>query len=92
MKKMRLELDTLEVQSFATSAEAGRRGTVRGREYKVTYNCTMFGECEDTGYSICRCSDLGDCVESEFSLCGCNWSYSVEVNCDSRPTNCPCTP
>lgn len=30
MRKLRLELDALEVESFRTSHEAPRRGTVRG--------------------------------------------------------------
>lgn len=31
MRKVRLEIETLEVESFATAAAAGDRGTVRGR-------------------------------------------------------------
>lgn len=41
--KTRLELDRLEVDSFATTeAPAGARGTVRGRD---AGDCTCFGSC-----------------------------------------------
>ena len=32
MKKLKLEIDTLRVESFATDAAQGARGTVRGNE------------------------------------------------------------
>ena len=33
MQKLRLELDSLEVESFAVHAEDGELGTVRGNEF-----------------------------------------------------------
>ena len=89
MKK--LELDTLQVQSFVTAAAPALRGTVRGRQDDNTEGCTRGRFCEPTGYTVCYCSEAGTC-ESEVTLCWCVKTYSVEVNCDSYPTNCPCTP
>jgi hypothetical protein len=85
MKK--LELDTLEVQSFITDAAPALRGTVRGRQYENTEG----RYCEPTGYTVCDCSEAGNC-ESEVTRCWCVETYTAEVECNSFPTNCPCTP
>jgi hypothetical protein len=40
MKKLKLSLDALEVQSFTTASGAPRRGTVHGEQQCTCYTCT----------------------------------------------------
>jgi hypothetical protein len=51
MKKLRMRVDELAVESFATAGHAGRRrGTVRGRGD----DCTWFESCFcETAYAVC---------------------------------------
>jgi hypothetical protein len=41
MRKMRLDLDGLQVESFATAATAGSRGTVRAHSGLSEYNSCL---------------------------------------------------
>jgi hypothetical protein len=69
MRKTRLELDTLAVESFdTTSVDGGTRGTVNGREIEPTppeYPCT------------CRHSDL---CKTAYYYCG-TGPYTI-YSCD----------
>lgn len=40
MKKLRLDLDSVQVESFETSAEGERGGTVRGNDSGADWNYT----------------------------------------------------
>jgi hypothetical protein len=54
-RKIRLELESLDVESFETSAELEERGTVRGN---ACSDSTCF-------QNICTCTDeFGNCVAS----------------------------
>lgn len=66
MKKIRLRLESLAVESFAANARTGEMGTVRGRE--ATARCGG----EDTFYVSCNYSACPlDCSDGcDSSLCG----------------------
>ena len=65
MRKVKLELDQLEVASFATVKEAGaRRGTVRGREFTEEWNSNC---CNPQSYS--------------YPACYCAQTTASQVNC-----------
>jgi len=67
MKKIRLELDGLAVETFATgSAGAAGGGTVRGQEFGPTVpSCPSLNLCPTE-----RCP-TGDCPTSSTTLCRC---------------------
>jgi hypothetical protein len=56
MKKIKLELDRLDVESFAVTPARGERGTVRGHD---TVGCTPAGACETL--FTCYSCDGGSC-------------------------------
>lgn len=59
MHKLKLDLDELLVESFATlDSESGAGGTVRGRE--ATSLCTRV-TCFDTCLNTCMCSQDSTC-------------------------------
>ena len=61
MKKLALDVDALRVESFATQAAAGHRGTVRGHDDTVeTENCTFEYTC-----LIQTCLSIKACVADE---------------------------
>lgn len=62
MKKLKLDLDTLAVDSFRPSAEPrGHRGTVRGNE--PTYTCRTWEASCNTLALTCAysCADVPSC-------------------------------
>ena len=68
MRKLRLDVDALAVESFDTDAREGRRGgTVRGREGSE-FPCT-FGTCyQSCGWSEIDCHTQG--CRTDFDTCG----------------------
>jgi hypothetical protein len=61
MKKLALDVDALRVETFATQAVAGHRGTVRGHDDTVeTENCTFEYTC-----LIQTCLSLKTCAVDE---------------------------
>ena len=79
MRKLRLTLEALQIESFTTDASSSRRGTVRGRStsvYTDTYCTTTLTE--DVTYCIQRCGP-GETAED---TCAVSCGYGV----------CPQTP
>ena len=72
MKKMRLDPDTLSVETFdASPREGGARGTVRARSAD-----TEGESCESCAITIVRqCTpEAGSCGSScDYGPCGCGW-------------------
>ncbi|MFL5386570.1 MAG: pinensin family lanthipeptide [Longimicrobiaceae bacterium] len=67
MEKMRLTLEELEVQSFATSRAGGeQRGTVRGHDAPTDQvECPTANGAWDTCWDSCAChseGNTGDCT------------------------------
>jgi len=63
MKKLKLDLDIVRVESFATAAEETRRGTVGGH-ISIGVSC----------YETDCCSDVSDCCPADTSYCTGHWS------------------
>lgn len=45
MKKLKLDLDELRVESYATAEDAGEAGTVRAHDSTVNPDCSFFYTC-----------------------------------------------
>jgi hypothetical protein len=74
MRKLKLDLDQLTVDSFHTAAPARREGTVFGEQCTCYTNCTCPGcpTCDHTCANTCAytCDDA-TCANT----CGCNDTY-----------------
>jgi hypothetical protein len=85
MKKLTLDLDTLQVQSFETAAErAAEIGTVHGFVKKTGIddtNCSAIDACA----SARGCTELETCY-------GCEETNTCESYDDACPTGRGCTP
>jgi hypothetical protein len=58
MKKIRLNLDSLRIDSFATGGEASRQGTVHGQQQATAYVCSWLPSCPNQptcGAKTCAC-------------------------------------
>lgn len=81
MKKLKLDLDNLRVDSFDTTPAEGNggRGTVFGHAESFQYGCTDGASCD---------SCAGSCGTCEASCCGtCNTCYT---NCGTCPCDYSC--
>ncbi|HEX6372208.1 MAG TPA: hypothetical protein VF006_25040 [Longimicrobium sp.] len=71
MEKVRLSLDELQVQSFATTGAAGdRRGTVRANDSTGPVDCPTADPLWDTCWESCWGS-CGSCHQSCEGSCDC---------------------
>ncbi|HEU0012348.1 MAG TPA: hypothetical protein VFQ45_01620 [Longimicrobium sp.] len=84
MKKMRLDLDTLSVESFDTVETPAERGTVHGHIPPDTYAryCSDGTTCVDscfecTDYASC----LGTCNATECGTCATNCGTCYDASC-----------
>ena len=77
MRKMRLELDGLKVESFSTAKDGEIRGTVQAHS---AVPCTVYDSCDVTA---CSCPGGG----SGHMTCGntspCTPGYTVYETCES---------
>jgi hypothetical protein len=73
MKKLRLDLEGVAVESFETGDAAPPRGTVRGQ-------ISIAASCYDTDC----CSDVSDCCPANTSFCSQQWT-----NCCPTGITCP---
>ncbi|HVH11786.1 MAG TPA: hypothetical protein VM759_01980 [Longimicrobium sp.] len=78
MRKLRLDLDAVQVESFVTDAAAGGRGTVDARQ-RITFGCpppsqnTCAGTCScgcGTGALTCDWTCGSTCAASCNGTCG----------------------
>jgi hypothetical protein len=90
MQKMKLQLEDLTIESFATTAPAKARGTVFGEQ------CTCYTQCTCPGCPTCDASCNGTCAASCNGTCdascggGCGtWDYSCDCTNDSCVYTCP---
>ena len=60
MKKLRLELDTLNVASFDTAAETHSVGTVQGHDVPTNPWCAANAYKDDCPDTLCTCPPPGD--------------------------------
>lgn len=63
MRKLRLEVDELQVQTFEVSDRDGRVGTVRGAERTLYCNTDEFATCENytNGPGTCPADSCDNC-------------------------------
>jgi len=96
MKKLRLEIESLEVESFEPVARAeGRRGTVAGNiAAYVSFGCLLTEQCES--WDPCldtqdTCPDTGwqQCGYSYGGTCGASPPVSLDVACDGAALAAP---
>jgi hypothetical protein len=87
MKKLRLELDELTVESFDTSAVDRGEGTVRGHDNLETrLSCRGDNSCLETGCDTC---------DNSLDYCTCRCSYECTDPCypghgPFSVDSCPC--
>ena len=86
MKKLRLDLENLKVDSFATtSGTTPAKGTVFGQDTDVGLTCGAGCNTEDLscgGACSTQCTYVGQGSECEYATCGCaSWA-----NCASQDT------
>lgn len=97
MKKLRLEIDELQVESFSTAADPEQRGTVFGRATHVSpCEPTAYSRCwglcgEETDGTFCGGGGFTDICDTEYTNCGdrsCNASDCGTCNTSCYHTNC----
>ena len=95
MKKLKLDLDELSVESFATTPERGREGgTVFGQNHCTCYTqCTCPGcpTCDASCNGTCGGTCAGTCDASCNGTCGCpSGDYTCDYTCgpDCDPNSC----
>ena len=62
MRKLRLELDDLQVESFETAEARAARGTVEANEEYTYVGCLTAPQCRTPGHASCdvtRCDEEG---------------------------------
>lgn len=91
MKKIRLNVDELEVHSFETEAAPEPRGTVRGRQsFYYTEHTNCYPDCyhtlngDESCYRLCQryTWEFNTCMQTG-ETCGasCDWYCDSAVNC-----------
>jgi hypothetical protein len=94
MRKLRLALDDLAVESFATDAGTGWAGTVHGQELdtmdqcntQAASDCTCQNPCTSDGYATI---DVNLCAGSLDPVCGTDQTVGIAT---CRPTGICCGP
>lgn len=94
MRKIRLDLDTLSVESFSTfKGQQDREGTVYGHRPPFTYElyCSDGNTCYDT-CDVCgtAASDCGTCNVSDCGTCA-TACGTCATNCGTCDPYCCCT-
>jgi len=90
MRKLRLDLDELNVESFETDAKPAENGTVFGEQQPCTCytactcpGCPTCGSCENTCGGA-SCGSCYPCESRDYYTCGATQGY---YTCD--PSNSP---
>ena len=88
MRKLRLQLEDLQVDTFQTTAPEKPKGTVFGEQCTCYTQCTCPGCPTCAGYGTCDASCNGTCYASCNGTCG---GASCGGTCDYTrdPYNCP---
>ena len=83
MRKITLDVEDLQVESFATDAAEGKQGTVEGREFTVGIQC----QTANTGRADCpgcQVSGAATCVwcQPDTGTCqDCSWTNGDGAQC-----------
>jgi hypothetical protein len=89
MKKFKLELDDLRIDSFSTTPARQEKGTVFGEQCTCYTNCTCPGcpTCDASCNGTCNASCNG-CGGTDYYSCGgtcdgsCGGGYSCDYTCE----------
>jgi hypothetical protein len=83
MKKFRLELDDLRIDSFSTTPAQATKGTVFGEQCTCYTNCTCPGcpTCAASCNGTCDASCNGTCDASCGGGCGGETDFSCDFTC-----------
>ena len=96
MKKLKLNLDALAVETFATDDRREGRGTVAGQGFTnlcITYRCDGTNLCTGGGGGSCdgtcyaTCGDV-NCASYEVGNCGTDYADCGSVNIDTCAYTC----
>ncbi len=97
MKKMKLQIDRLAVESFAMGQDVGARGTVRGRDGCTqgdTCLCkTAYYHCGTGPATIYSCDFTEICATEFCETEGCvsgDWRCDETVRCPTPPITLAC--
>jgi hypothetical protein len=85
MQKLKLELDHLQVQSFATGGDPTPAGTIKGNG-ATDYHCTALSGCCLTDWGTC----LG-CVQTKAASCGnycTDFTFCAQAGCGTGEETC----
>jgi hypothetical protein len=85
MKKLRLNPDHLEVQSFETSELVAERGTVRGNESQLVDSCVVANTCLCNPTVEATCGAGCGTETGSLSVCGC-----ATAACTGNPGEISC--
>ncbi len=100
MRKLKLDVEDLSVESFATTPEArGEGGTVFGQNH-----CTCYTQCTCPGCPTCDASCNGTCggtcgatcdasCNATCFNCGTGWTAcdrTCDYSCEYNPNTCMC--
>lgn len=93
MKKLKLSLDGLQVQSFTTAIGAPNRGTVHGEQQCTCYTCTC-PNCETCGASCPNTCGLSCQTCDAFCRTGEQYESCNYASCDFTCATiyCACEP
>jgi hypothetical protein len=85
MKKLRLELEQLTVDSFDTVPLAAKRGTVVGEEQECT--------CPTACYTNCTCPGCPTCDHTCYQTCNATCDgETCDFSISATPFYCVCCP
>lgn len=88
MKKVKLDVDSLAVESFETGGDGQARGTVQGRGIS-NERCNSDVSCADTCYFLsCNPSDCGKCVDTYDGTCDIYCTASAGTSCNEPCQTC----
>ncbi|HEX8906255.1 MAG TPA: hypothetical protein VF771_15505 [Longimicrobiaceae bacterium] len=86
MKKMKLHLDDLMIDSFSTTPARRQKGTVYGEQ------CTCYTACTCPGCPTCDASCNGSCVDTCANSCYGTCDASCNGTCDYTCGGYTCDP
>ena len=91
MQKLKLSLDSLQVESFHAEGARGARGTVAGHGYTEYADESCFGTCnaDCTRWGTCDGTCAGSCNGSCANTCG-GSTCVITCVCSANATECGC--
>jgi hypothetical protein len=86
MRKLKLDLDAIQVETFTTHAAGVPRGTVDARQGRETFGCPL--PTQDTCYDTCVYSCDGNCGGGGTGATCYSCVQTCDATCDSCVATC----